>query len=122
MNSFKNLFILFGVIVLNSLLFGTVDFIFVQSLQLLLAIIGIVILTIMLLDLESNLYFKKYSIPLYITFFIGVRSTESLIAKYLERNFADLYLGNKFSIYIGLFCVFLAIIFWYNNKKKRKAL
>lgn len=122
MKSYKNLFIVFALILLNSILFAKVDLISFQTLQVFLAIFGIVTLSFIFINLESEPYFKKYSIPLYVTFFIGMRNTESVISKYLERNFAEFYNVNKTLIYIGLLVVFLAIIYLYYNKNKKRTI
>ena len=104
------------IMIANSFLFSKGNDQFIHVLHLIVAVVGMVFFILTFLNLEQNVYFKNYKIPMYFGLIIVLRSFESIISQYLGAYFPVFYEENKYYVLIVIGAFILSIILIYSKK------
>lgn len=73
-----------------------------------------------MLNISRDYFPKKYEIPLFISFIIAARSTESIVRKALIAYYPNFYEEYKLYIFGFSLLVVLLIVYYVNRHNKRK--
>lgn len=106
-------------IVVNNLLFSMHESAIMHCIQVIGGILLCFHFTWSMLNITSSYFPKKYEIPLFITFIVVARSTESIIRKSLIHYFPEFYQEYKLYIFALSIFVFLTVVYFLQKSIKK---